>query len=169
MASVIPQEARSQTPSAIRSRQWRENNRERHLENSRKNASAWYGKNRERALEYRRRYRAEKPDLVREQLRRWRAENKEYVSVLQRCKSARRKSAPGTYSPADIRRLLASQRGLCVYCRNKLSDYHIDHIKPIALGGDSFPANLQLLCPFCNMSKGAKDPVVFARSRGLLL
>lgn len=34
--------------------------------------------------------------------------------------------------------------------------YHIDHAMPLARGGDNAFGNLQLLCPNCNHSKGAR-------------
>jgi 5-methylcytosine-specific restriction endonuclease McrA len=38
-----------------------------------------------------------------------------------------------------------------------LSDqFHIDHKTPISRGGSNDIGNLQILCPTCNMKKGAK-------------
>lgn len=34
--------------------------------------------------------------------------------------------------------------------------YHIDHIVALARGGANEVANLQLLCPRCNLKKGAR-------------
>ena len=42
-------------------------------------------------------------------------------------------------------------------------------IKPLARGGTNQRTNLQLLCPPCNLSKSAKDPIDFMQSRGFLL
>ena len=158
-----------ETASAIRSREWRENNREKYLEGNRRNANAWYAENRARALAYRAVYRATKKDLVREQLRRWRQANKEYQRAHTANRRTVRKQAPGKFTAKDVQFLFAKQNGFCVYCKSALDKFHVDHIKPFALGGDNFPANLQLLCPDCNMSKGAKDPIEFAQQRGLLL
>lgn len=41
--------------------------------------------------------------------------------------------------------------------------------KPLARGGTNQRTNLQLLCPPCNLSKSAKDPIDFMQSRGFLL
>lgn len=36
-------------------------------------------------------------------------------------------------------------------------------------GGANDKSNIQLLCPHCNLSKGAKHPVDFMQERGMLL
>lgn len=77
------------------------------------------------------------------------------------------------YSPAAMARLLANQRGRCALptCRRRLKagGYHRDHIKPLALGGSNRLRNIQLLCPGCNIAKGARDPIEFVQSLGLLI
>ena len=45
--------------------------------------------------------------------------------------------------------------GSCVICGSNI-DLEYDHIKPVSAGGKSTYRNLQLLCEFCNRSKGAK-------------
>lgn len=45
----------------------------------------------------------------------------------------------------------------CAYCGTRdIRKATIDHIKPIALGGDDDPENLTTACKSCNSSKGAK-------------
>lgn len=58
------------------------------------------------------------------------------------------------------KRLLVTQRGLCAICKTDLavSGYHRDHIKPLSKGGKHEDANIQLLCPPCNLSKFTKSP-----------
>lgn len=34
--------------------------------------------------------------------------------------------------------------------------YHVDHVRPLAMGGSNNTVNLQLLCPPCNLGKGAR-------------
>lgn len=54
--------------------------------------------------------------------------------------------------------LYEAQKGLCAVCSADLAvtKYHRDHIVPIAKGGLHIDSNIQLLCPTCNLSKGAK-------------
>ena len=49
------------------------------------------------------------------------------------------------------------QQGLCALCTAPLQPgYHKDHVVPAKRGGRMTECNLQLLCPFCNLSKAAK-------------
>ena len=87
-----------------------------------------------------------------------------------RNRAARKKGAEGKHTKAEIAGLLTKQRGRCANCKTLLSGkYHADHIGPLAKGGTNWIRNIQLLCPSCNLRKGAKDPLHFARENGLLL
>jgi 5-methylcytosine-specific restriction endonuclease McrA len=57
--------------------------------------------------------------------------------------------------------LFDSQLGRCAnaYCSKSLKDgCHVDHIMPVALGGDNDLRNLQFLCPDCNFRKNKLHP-----------
>ncbi len=84
---------------------------------------------------------------------------------------ARKLSAGGSFSPSDVAAKLKAQKRKCAYCRTVLRGraYHVDHIKPLARGGDNRPSNIQILCQKCNNRKAAKLPETFAREMGLLL
>lgn len=87
---------------------------------------------------------------------------------------ARRRSlkagAGGCFTATQVTVLYQAQRGRCASCRGKLGDsYHRDHVVPLSLGGSNDISNIQLLCEFCNLSKGARDPIVWAQERGRLL
>lgn len=99
-----------------------------------------------------------------------------YDSVLQvlRNRRARKKNATGTHTKQDIQALVFLQKGKCAACRVKLllegkGKYHIDHIISLAKGGTNDKYNLQILCPSCNLSKHAKDPIEWAQKNGRLL
>ena len=101
---------------------------------------------------------------------RWRQENPEQRAHLQRVHRARKRSAPGSHSAEDVQRLFVLQNGACPVCRSDLpAEYHVDHIQALSRGGSNDPDNLQLLCPPCNTSKHAKDPIAFMQSRGYLI
>lgn len=79
------------------------------------------------------------------------------------------RSNGGLLSKDVSARLLKSQKNKCYCCSAKLSlGYHLDHIVPIALGGLNVDSNIQLLCPACNIKKGAKHPADYALELGRL-
>jgi 5-methylcytosine-specific restriction endonuclease McrA len=110
---------------------------------------------------------------ARERALTWYAANKD--RALERIKEAtanRRavmKERPGKITRIRVIELMGLQQGKCAVCRSALDKYHVDHIMPLALGGDNTNENLQLLCPTCNLSKSAKHPVEFMQMRGYLL
>lgn len=82
----------------------------------------------------------------------------------------RQESAGGAFQTSDIRDILGMQRHKCAVCRKKLDgSYHADHIMPVNLGGSNGRRNIQILCQRCNLTKHAKHPLDFMRSRGMLL
>jgi 5-methylcytosine-specific restriction endonuclease McrA len=63
--------------------------------------------------------------------------------------------------------ILARDRGRCVYCRKRLnkSALKIDHLIPVALGGDGHISNLAASCLECNTEKGDLLPLDFIDQR----
>lgn len=127
--------------------------------------------------EQRRRRRQERHDEIAENNRRYRAANRERIAAYYRqwCKDhpdlllqhsrtrrARKLGSAGTHTPADVAAQKARQKDRCYYCHRKLTDYHVDHVVPLALGGSNGPENIVVSCPTCNLSKGAKHPADFA-------
>lgn len=101
-----------------------------------------------------------------------------YLSSRQRAKASARYNnrralkigAGGRFTAIQVSALYQAQRGRCVSCRGKLGDsYHRDHVVPLSLGGSNDISNIQLLCESCNLSKGAKDPIVWAQEQGRLI
>ena len=151
---------------------------------SQERCRGWRAKNNERTRKYNRspqrvsserareQHRAERPhDPVRRRAiqKAWEKANPDKVRVIWRNKRAKRQASIGRHTHNDVLRLLSMQRGRCAYCRTKLKRYHVDHIRALSRGGSNWPANLQLLCAACNMSKNASDPIEFARKIGKLL
>ncbi len=67
--------------------------------------------------------------------------------------------------PAQLRRLVLGRSGeRCEYCRlsqaGQEAAFHIDHVTPVAAGGESSADNLALACVSCSLRKGAKQIAV---------
>jgi len=72
-----------------------------------------------------------------------------------------------TAIPASLRRLVIERsENRCEYCKisqiGQVATFHIDHVVPVAAGGQTTPDNLALACVSCSLRKGArqilKDP-----------
>lgn len=101
-------------------------------------------------------------------------ERKEMKAAARRNRRARERNAKGQLSRNIRKALYAAQKGRCPVCKEALAmggvkKCHIDHVVPLAAGGTHTDDNVQLICPGCNVSKGAKDPLEFMQSRGFLL
>jgi 5-methylcytosine-specific restriction endonuclease McrA len=84
--------------------------------------------------------------------------------IIDRAKRIRRRKI----AAGAIKSLFMDQEGKCVFCKEPLIEYHVDHIIAVARGGDDREENLQLLCPRCNLAKGGKDPAKFMLERGII-
>lgn len=152
----------------------------------------WHAENKETARQRTRNYRAKNPDKVRafpsakspkkvayRQTHRekqsayhkqWKVDNPERVKANHWKREARKRGNGGIHTGVDIKAIFQAQRGKCAYCRIKLGKrYHVDHIVPLISGGTNDRRNIQITCPSCNLRKNAKDPIDYARSRGMLL
>lgn len=99
--------------------------------------------------------------------RRYRRKNPDRVRCYAR-KRQHRKIGRLPYGSLVLLRNIQKDR--CAICSRKLHGKgHLDHIHPLARGGDHKPDNLQFLCAPCNLSKSDKDPIDYMRSIGRLL
>jgi len=107
----------------------------------------------------------------RQEVRDWFAANPDKRAAYEQNRRARKRKNGGTVSPGIKKKLFELQLHCCACCRKKfsISALHIDHIHPLAKGGEHADLNLQLLCQPCNQSKYAKHPVDFMQEMGFLL
>lgn len=74
--------------------------------------------------------------------------------------------------PARVKKMIYRRSGgRCWYCGDQLVRHgffhgEIDHVRPIALGGDNDPDNLVAACHSCNSAKGDKTLSAFRKIRG---
>lgn len=102
--------------------------------------------------------------------KKYKEKNKEKVLSWNRNRRAKIAGSNGTHSNQDVQDILRLQKNLCAECRVRLGGkFHVDHILPIALGGENTRKNLQCLCPSCNVRKGASHPLEWAKKKGRLL
>jgi 5-methylcytosine-specific restriction endonuclease McrA len=121
---------------------------------------AWYEANREHAVRYTAQWVCDNPEQA-----------KATKAVVAHRRRERKVASGGSFTQDDLRALLKAQSYRCAYCRADLrkAKRHLDHIQPLALGGANDRTNLQWLCAPCNLSKGARDPIVFAQQMGRLI
>lgn len=107
-----------------------------------------YRANQERYSEASRQYRRLHPDKKRAETQRYRA---------------RKASADGSHTAADIKAQLAAQGNRCWWCSERISGngYHVDHRIPLYRDGSNGPENIVIACPTCNLSKNARMPWEF--------
>ena len=60
--------------------------------------------------------------------------------------------------PIDRTKIIRRDRSICHICKTKVeaNDIHLDHVIPLARGGDHSEANLAVSHSLCNLSKGAR-------------
>lgn len=119
----------------------------------------WYADNKARNYANSRQFKVGNPERTRELHKRERntPTGKARQRVHNLTRKARKKNAEGTFTPADVSAMLLKQKGCCNLCGcSILFKYHIDHIVALVNSGSNWPTNLQLLCPTCNMRKGAR-------------
>lgn len=164
-----------------RSAAWAAQNKEKRVQHKSKwrannpdYGKAHYRENKGEYAIHARRWQQENKEKVAARNLKWKEANPEKVSSQRQNRRAAARLADGSHTHEDIASIFSNQSGRCAYCQCALKragkgKMHIDHIMPLALGGSNWPSNLQLLCPACNLSKGAKHPIDFAQSMGKLL
>ena len=137
-------------------------------------SKAWQAKyrteNPEKARAATAKYRTKNPKKVKATTAKGREANPEAIRIWSHNRRARKIANGGKLSSNLAELLFKRQKGKCACCQEPLGGgYHLDHIVPLSLGGANEDWNIQLLTATCNLNKGAKTPIDYMRSKGLLL
>lgn len=128
---------------------------------------AHYSRNKEHEALTAKRYRAENKEFVSDISKNYRRNHLDQSRTWCRMRHARKRNYQGVVEKVDTQLIRTMQQGLCVYCGADLVEgYHIDHIVPLSKGGQHVQDNIQLLCPSCNLSKGPKHPDLYEAQIG---
>lgn len=157
-----------------RTKVWRIDNRDVALTSNRASSKKWRETNTDRwrsgYREAGRKYRRNNPEKMKGIRESWELRNPGAAATRVRNRRARLRNVEGSHTQDDVAALLEMQGWKCTECLTSVrEDRHVDHIMPVARGGPNYKRNLQILCPDCNWTKGAKDPIDFARERGRLI
>jgi hypothetical protein len=68
----------------------------------------------------------------------------------------------GRVTSSDWREVCSYYGDRCAYCLKPLDEPHMDHIDPLARGGQHIPLNVAPACPACNSRKWMRTPLEFA-------
>ena len=80
--------------------------------------------------------------------------------VFHNSRVKRRSLVKGQSLSAGLVDLLLKEQGCrCAGCSSELTEFHLDHVMPLSLGGAHEDNNIQLLCAKCNLTKHAKHPL----------
>lgn len=119
----------------------------------------WYSKNKSRVTEVSRYWRQVNAELWRSYSQRWREANLEHSRMLERLRAhkrrARKRENGGSFTIEEWVAVCERYDGVCLCCGESKS-LTIDHVIPLALGGENSIDNIQPLCGPCNIRKGAK-------------
>jgi 5-methylcytosine-specific restriction endonuclease McrA len=168
MAYVLSEEQKKKRN--IYMKEWRKNNRA-HIKAYKEKYEKESDKALKRRVAYRKKYHLKNKQAICEKALNWKKSNPKKVAIHGRNRRTLKLKCEGSHTDAEIISLYQKQKGMCVYCGTSLKkEYHVDHIIALIKGGSNWIHNIQLLCPPCNTSKGAKDPVKWAQEKhGLLL
>lgn len=140
-------------------------------------SKAWNDANADKTKARNRAWNDANPEKSKARFKNWRDKNPERYAELKKINEQKRralkKGCEGSLSKGLFSKLFILQRGKCPICKAELSNIKpkspLDHIMPLALGGQNVDSNIQILCRICNSKKHSKDPIEFMQSKGFLL
>lgn len=117
-------------------------------------AKASYDRNADACRRRAREYRAANIESARARCAEWKRQNAAQAAAVQNIRRARQMGAAGTATPEQIAARVSYYGGRCWMCGDPWE--HIDHVKPVAVGGPNWPSNLRPACADCNLRKGSR-------------
>lgn len=136
------------------------------------NVKRWRSENIARDKEYHKRYHIEHRIEILARVKRWALNNRErYIASMKAAHHRRREriiaNGNNTLTAEEIRELF-QRMPYCAYCRavEKLS---LDHVVPVAKGGQNCLENVTVACMPCNASKGVMSLEEFIAAHDLML
>lgn len=139
-------------------------------EKVKENHAKWVKNNPEKVKARTREWARANPEKMKTSYAKWEKNNPEIKKASMHKRRAIKLAAGGSFTAEDIKKMLKQQKGKCIVCKVDITNsYHIDHVISLILGGSNGIQNIQLLCPHCNLVKGAKHPIDFMQSMGFLL
>lgn len=121
--------------------------------------------NRTRARKHDAKRRPHRAAIMKAYLKDYYIKNKSKFLIRVKHRKLLQKEVKGRYNQKHLDELFKTQKGLCLCGASLLISCTIDHKTPISRGGTNWPRNLQLLCSFCNTSKGAKTTKEWKRTK----
>lgn len=92
----------------------------------------------------------------RENMRKWRANNRDLANSIEATRRARKRGAKVGHLPDNFIAVVKSYYGeQCLSCGAK-DLLQLDHVVPLAMGGRHDLLNMQPLCQPCNLRKGGR-------------
>ena len=117
-------------------------------------------------------YRIRNRERINQRARDWMRANRAAMRPHEKRRRDRKRAAgllKGKHTFAEVAALFAAQGELCANDRCSIDlnvvGFHEDHKLAISLGGTDDIANIQLLCPTCNLRKGSLSPEEWEQRR----
>lgn len=122
------------------------------------NTRVWKKANPESVNASNRQYNRENADAANAWRKKWLDAHPEKRSEYAQVRHARKLSQFVEYVSRNA--VFERDGGICGICHEAAdpANWHLDHVMPLARGGEHSYANVQVAHPFCNISKGAKIP-----------
>jgi len=140
-------------------KRWMKNHPEQFKEVRRANRARWSPERRERELARIKNWRIENPELARASQQATIEKNPElYRDIARRRDEARRARKVNAFvEQVSHMTVWERDKGICGICKAPAdpTDWHLDHVVPLAKDGLHWYANVQVSHPRCNLIKGA--------------